>query len=251
MHWQYRTICRGQNSILHNLNALLGQKASDYISFCGLRTYGQLSDSCPLVTSQVYVHSKCMIVDDRIALVGSSNINDRSLLGSRDSEIAVVIEDKDFIESSMDGKPWKAGRFAFSLRVSLWAEHLGLHTGEISQIKDPIADSTYKDLWLSTAKLNATIYQDVFSCIPNDLIYSRSALRQCKERLRHNTVDLGVAPKKLRVYVDDKVTIVNPTERVKSIKGHLVHFPLEFMRDEDLRPVFIDPEFYTNPHVFH
>nr|GMD43767.1 phospholipase D zeta 1-like isoform X2 [Ipomoea batatas] len=53
MHWQYRTICRGQNSILHNLNALLGQKASDYISFCGLRTYGQLSDSCPLVTSQV------------------------------------------------------------------------------------------------------------------------------------------------------------------------------------------------------
>ncbi|XP_031103467.1 phospholipase D zeta 1-like isoform X1 [Ipomoea triloba] len=251
MHWQYRTICRGQNSILHNLNALLGQKASDYISFCGLRTYGQLSDSCPLVTSQVYVHSKLMIVDDRIALVGSSNINDRSLLGSRDSEIAVVIEDKDFIESSMDGKPWKAGRFAFSLRVSLWAEHLGLRTGEISQIKDPIADSTYKDLWLSTAKLNATIYQDVFSCIPNDLIYSRSALRQCKERLRHNTVDLGVAPKKLRVYVDDKVTIVNPTERVKSIKGHLVHFPLEFMREEDLRPVFIDPEFYTNPHVFH
>ncbi len=38
---------------------------------------------------QVYVHSKVMIVDDRVALIGSSNINDRSLLGSRDSEVWV------------------------------------------------------------------------------------------------------------------------------------------------------------------
>lgn len=36
---------------------------------------------------QVYVHSKLMIIDDRAAIIGSSNINDRSLLGSRDSEV--------------------------------------------------------------------------------------------------------------------------------------------------------------------
>ena len=41
----------------------------------------------------IYIHSKCMIVDDSIALIGSANINDRSLDGSRDSEIAIVIED--------------------------------------------------------------------------------------------------------------------------------------------------------------
>lgn len=34
-----------------------------------------------------------MIVDDRVALIGSANINDRSLMGSRDTELAVVIED--------------------------------------------------------------------------------------------------------------------------------------------------------------
>lgn len=34
-----------------------------------------------------------MIVDDDIALIGSANINDRSLLGSRDSEIAIVVKD--------------------------------------------------------------------------------------------------------------------------------------------------------------
>ena len=30
-----------------------------------------------------------MIIDDQIAIIGSANINDRSLKGTRDSEIAV------------------------------------------------------------------------------------------------------------------------------------------------------------------
>lgn len=34
-----------------------------------------------------------MIVDDKFALIGSANINDRSLNGNRDTELAVVIED--------------------------------------------------------------------------------------------------------------------------------------------------------------
>lgn len=32
-----------------------------------------------------------MIVDDEIVLMGSANINDRSLLGNRDSELAIVV----------------------------------------------------------------------------------------------------------------------------------------------------------------
>jgi len=86
MHWQYRTICRGPNSIFKNLYDVVGSKAHDYISFYGLRAHGRLGDGGPLVTNQIYVHSKLMIIDDRIALIGSANINDRSLLGSRDSE---------------------------------------------------------------------------------------------------------------------------------------------------------------------
>jgi phospholipase D1/2 len=34
-----------------------------------------------------------MIVDDSTVLIGSANINDRSLIGTRDSELAIVIED--------------------------------------------------------------------------------------------------------------------------------------------------------------
>lgn len=44
-------------------------------------------------TSIIYVHSKLMIVDDRRCIIGSANINDRSLLGDRDSELAIVIEE--------------------------------------------------------------------------------------------------------------------------------------------------------------
>ena len=53
MHWQYRTICRGPNSILQNLYDVIGLKAHDYISFHGLRAHGRLTDGGPVVTSQV------------------------------------------------------------------------------------------------------------------------------------------------------------------------------------------------------
>ena len=39
----------------------------------------------------IYVHSKCLIIDDEWILIGSANINDRSLNGDWDSEIAVVM----------------------------------------------------------------------------------------------------------------------------------------------------------------
>jgi phospholipase D1/2 len=49
--------------------------------------------SCLLqVTELIYVHSKLLIADDQLVICGSANINDRSMLGKRDSEIAVVIK---------------------------------------------------------------------------------------------------------------------------------------------------------------
>ncbi|KAG0501093.1 hypothetical protein HPP92_001165 [Vanilla planifolia] len=228
LHCQYRTICRGQNSILQNLYDVMGPKAQEYISFYGLRSYGRLHDSGHIATSQIYVHSKLMIVDDRMALIGSANINDRSLLGSRDSEIGIVIEDKEFVSSSMSGNSWNAGKFSLSLRLSLWSEHLGLHFDEITLIRDPVAEATYKDIWMATAKTNTMIYQDIFSCVPNDLIHSRAALRQSiafwKEKLGHTTIDLGIAPEKLESYQNGDLKDTDPIERLQSVRGHLVSF---------------------------
>ena len=57
----------------------------NYVSFCSLRTWGDLLGTP--VTELVYIHSKLLICDDRTVICGSANINDRSMLGTRDSEV--------------------------------------------------------------------------------------------------------------------------------------------------------------------
>ncbi len=42
-----------------------------------------------------------MVVDDRLVIIGSANINDRSLMGDRDSEIAIVTRDREEMLSKM------------------------------------------------------------------------------------------------------------------------------------------------------
>lgn len=72
-----------------------------------------------------------------------------------------------------------------------------------------------------------------------------------KAKIGHTTTDLGIAPNKLESYQDGDVTNTDPMERLKSVRGHLVSFPLEFMCKEDLRPVFNESEYYASPQVFH
>ncbi|KAB5545334.1 hypothetical protein DKX38_013446 [Salix brachista] len=78
---------------------------------------------------------------------------------------------------------------------------------------------------------NTMIYQDVFSCVPNDLIHTRAALRQSmvswKDRLGHTTIDFGIAPQKLASYQNGDIKNTDPLERLQSMRGHLVSFPLE------------------------
>ncbi|KAI8978828.1 phospholipase D [Trametes punicea] len=121
---QNRTICRGPHSIYARLRKE-GIDPDDYITVFSLRNWGKLRGEV-LTTEQVYIHGKVCIVDDRLAIIGSANINERSQRGDRDSEIAAVIRDTDMLDCTMAGKPYKVGRFAHSLRVRLMREHLGV-----------------------------------------------------------------------------------------------------------------------------
>ncbi|KAF9649936.1 phospholipase D [Thelephora ganbajun] len=121
---QNRTICRGPNSIFGRLRKE-GIDPTDYISVFSLRNWEKLRGNV-LTTEQVYIHAKICIVDDRLAIIGGANINERSQRGDRDSELAAVIRDTNMIDSTMAGKPFKVGRFAHSLRVRLMREHLGV-----------------------------------------------------------------------------------------------------------------------------
>ncbi|CAI0467214.1 unnamed protein product [Linum tenue] len=247
MHWQHRTICKGQHSVLHNLYELLGPRTQDYISFYGLRSHGRLSDGGPVATSQMD--------EDLIGFDSKGIVHEILTCCHCKPQIAVLIEDKELVDSSMGGKPWKAGKFSQSLRLSLWSEHLGLNGAEMKQILDPVIDTTYRDIWTATARTNTAIYQDVFSCIPNDLIHSRAALRHSlsswKEKLGgHTTIDLGIAPETLESYLNGDIQGTSPSERLEAVRGHLVSFPLDFMCKEDLRPVFNESEYYAS-QVFH
>lgn len=132
MQYQYRSICRGESSIFGRLKSV-GIEPEDYIQFYSLRQWGRLGPRKTLVTEQLYIHAKCMVVDDRIALIGSANINERSMLGNRDSECAAVVRDTDMVWSKMNGKPYQVGRFPHTLRMRLMREHLGLDVDKIME----------------------------------------------------------------------------------------------------------------------
>lgn len=127
MNAQFNCIGRGDRSLLGRLAIEFPDiDLTDYILFTSLRAHGELTSGLP-VSEQVYVHSKCLIVDDRVAIVGSSNLNDRSMCGDRDSEIAVKItETLHCTPSQMDGDHFAAAEFAHTLRVKVWREHLGM-----------------------------------------------------------------------------------------------------------------------------
>ncbi|XP_020768692.2 phospholipase D2 isoform X2 [Odocoileus virginianus] len=216
LHFTYRTLCRGEYSILHRLKAAMGTEWRNYISICGLRTHGELGGHP--ISELIYIHSKMLIADDRTVIIGSANINDRSLLGKRDSELAVLIEDTEMEPSLMNGVEYQAGRFALSLRKHCFSVILGAAAWPDLDLRDPVCDAFFQ-LWQGTAESNANIYEQIFRCLPSNATRSLRALREY-------------------VVVEPLATVSPPLARseLTQVQGHLVHFPLKFLEDEYLLP---------------
>jgi phospholipase D1/2 len=144
------------------------------------------------IQEELYIHAKLCIVDDRTVICGSSNINDRSQLGFHDSELSIVMEDRTTIESTMDGKPYNAGRHAATLRRLLWREHLGLlppedldgtndansqppgdcpnesfEGPEYEFVADPLGDKVW-EMWCNNASTNTEVFRDIFHADPDN-----------------------------------------------------------------------------------
>lgn len=224
MHWQYFSITTRSNKKGRSPGALLprldelaakkNKKARDYIFFASLRGHGRIPEapSRPPTrhcTEQIYVHSKLMIVDDRVVIVGSANINDRSLLGDRDTELSAIIVDEQTQSATINDRQTKVRKFARDLRMRLWREHLGIWKDD-AKIGDPVSDKTYYDVWIDTAEKNTAAYEAVFPGIPSD---------------RHTTIG---------EYEAAKAFEPNNVARLDEIRGHLVVYPLRFLDGEDL-----------------
>ncbi|CAG8593228.1 13349_t:CDS:10, partial [Racocetra persica] len=103
------------------------------------------------ITEEIYIHSKLMIVDDKYVIIGSANLNDRSQLGNRDSEIAILVEDKQTVPTRMNGQEYEASKFAYTLRSNLFKEFLGLikpqdHAAVTESSLAPIQPDVLKEL---------------------------------------------------------------------------------------------------------
>lgn len=211
------------------------------------------------VTEEIYIHSKLMIVDDRRVIIGSANLNDRSQCGDRDSEIAVLIEDGEMIDSLMDGQPYQASKFAFEFRRHLWLQHLGhlppqCVNSETAQhfphdhmrpvladegdgnatraaeeehahlVQDPLSEDLER-LWKDRAGTNTRVYEEVFHPVPSD--------RVATWKTYHNY--FPSYPPVVTGHVAD--THADPhwvREHLDQIQGSLVNFSHHFMNEEDL-----------------
>ncbi|XP_069675323.1 phospholipase D1 isoform X2 [Periplaneta americana] len=221
-HWNYASISRGKDSILNRLKSEGVEDPSQYISFHGLRTHSVLNGD--LMSELIYVHSKLLIADDRLVICGSANINDRSMLGKRDSEIAVIVEDVDFDKGMMNGTAYECGSYAGSLRKYLFREHLGLLGMQVPadhsvDVSDPVSEDFYRNVWQRISKRNTEIYEEVFRCIPTDRVTTFQFLKRYQEEPILCYTDRSTASKKL-----------------EDIRGHLVDLPLQFLSKEVLTP---------------
>ncbi|XP_064194806.1 phospholipase D1a isoform X1 [Anguilla rostrata] len=217
MHFNYRTMIRGEHSIISQLKKAMEDQWMNYISFAGLRTHADLEGR--LVTELIYVHSKMLIADDNTVIIGSANINDRSMLGKRDSEMAVIVEDSETVPSMMDGVEYQAGKFALQLRLECFKAILGAFSDPTVDVSDPISDRFYKEVWMTTAARNATIYEKVFRCLPSSHVRNRLELEEFISKP-------GL----------DKEDPARAQEELKKIRGFLVQFPLYFLSEQNLMP---------------
>ncbi|KAL1842573.1 hypothetical protein VTJ49DRAFT_4856 [Mycothermus thermophilus] len=212
------------------------------------------------IQEELYIHSKLLIVDDRIMICGSSNLNDRSQLGERDSELSVVLEDEDKVQGVMDGKPYEAGRLMRDLRLKLWREHLGMARpqalnaegdpaamppgwevdGEKGKggekdgkgvgdeddeeaeklVEDPLSDELW-DLWTKRATQNTLVFRQLFHADPDDHVKTFDDYNGFMPAR-------GVRPGHI---FDRMMPAHEARKKLDTVRGHLVWMPLQFLRN--------------------
>ena len=226
LKYTYAAICRNYGtSIIEKLRERMGEDWKNYIGFYSLRNH-DLVNGIP-TTEIIYIHSKLMIVDDKKVIIGSANINDRSMLGDRDSEFCVLIQESEKRNFIMDGKRTGSSNFAHSFRTNLMAEHLGLNPKD-EILFDPLKDELWS-LLMNTAKNNTEIYRKLFYCYPDDNMKTFDEVLKMKK------------PNKLEEKELNELKELYQKEK-DNIKGHVVEFPLHFLEEEVLGIPFFSLE---------
>lgn len=245
LKYTYRTISRGGHSLLEKLQKDFPDvDVHEYIRFGTPRQIGRLGND--LVSEPVYIHSKVMIVDDRRAIIGSANINDRSLRGTRDSELCCVIEPGSAPDSpsrceiTMNGKTYEACTPVHSLRVRMWADMVGVKVNsskpddmaQLDLLKDPFPGL---ELVMRRAEINTKAYLRVFPGMIPNVVYRISDFKRA-------TAPVGPDA--------DPVVREQRLEDVALIRGVITSWPFDFLKDEPIGIGFFEKEYMVPRIIF-
>lgn len=245
LKYTYRTISRGGHSLLEKLQKDFPDvDVHEYVRFGTPRQIGRLGDE--LISEPVYIHSKVMIVDDKRAIIGSANINDRSLRGTRDSEIACVIEPGESRSSpsrctvQMNGRSYEACLPVHQLRVRMWADMIGVKVNSTKQddleqlelLKDPFSGL---DLLMRRAEINTKAYLRLFPGMIPNVIYKISDFKRA-------TASVGPEA--------DAIVREQRLEDVAQIRGIITSWPFDFLKDEPIGIGFFEKEYMVPRIIF-
>jgi len=275
--WALQGVKRAQKSLIHRINSTLygrqirlrkmtdqaptnsavsaalagwgmAEEWKKYLTPLNLRNYGSTRSN--VLTEMIYVHSKLTIVDDAVAIIGSANINDRSLNGDGDTELAAVIVDD--AQAGMtdvgDGVRTVTRKFARELRMHIWNKHFAqlVEPGTTGVQKEsslpagvdigkPLATSTIKAIQ-ALAHANRQAYSTVFTHTPRNSFNSLLQGRKRYPFIMHQaarvdasqpmmTGSAGVAVPSYKMVETDKPTDKNdftkaPPLQAAYMKGH-------------------------------
>ena len=231
---------------------------------------GVMPELDAFVSEELYVHTKVLIADDRVVICGSANLNDRSQLGYHDSEIVIVVEDPAPLDSSMNGQPYRASKFAATLRRQLFRKHLGLlpaqnmmqpdgnfqmaevpnsydyGSPEDRAVMDPLAD-TFLAFWNTRARNNTQIFSKVFHAVPDDSVRTWDDYDKFYEHFFKDAGEQAEGKDELKrpskymwghVVAEEFSPGDQGCKEVKDmlsqVKGTLVEMPLLFLIKEDI-----------------
>ena len=106
--------------------------------------------------------------------MGSANLNDRSMWGSRDSELAVFIDGQHDHAILVNSKIYRVNKKVHEFRVKLFEEHFGLPSTELLF---PSSNYFWAQAW-NIARINTKVYESVFQVYPSSTYTNWAKLKE-------------------------------------------------------------------------
>ena len=240
----------------HEYESVDVEKCYEYVTLLNLRNWDKVGSGKDerYITEQIYVHSKLMIVDDLYAVMGSANINDRSLLGDGDSELAVLIVDGETKRADICGKGSQRNVrvFAHELRKSIWSKLFGITSGirPAKELQQAIDHPGIPDSWRLVqrrAAANAALYEAAFPWVPRswnkdkegkpvlaNILPTWKSWLPAPSKASWSSGDLG-SPMPFQPEFWKKPQHTEAASKLDQIKGFITALPIHWTERENIR----------------